>query len=221
MHSKLRITEKLITLLCSKAVEEGVAEPLLQTIHKPVEQGGLGLDNVRIKKENDTGKVSVSTLYGRASDLFITNGETLAGMSGEQNYKRLAADQHKYGGPDPTSKTIAQLRQWANTKQLSTPRSASKEQLLQLYLDQTEGHVCGGGCQHLTPGQIDGTFFCPISLHTYTQTNRLSNITEIWRLWKHIDDKMRQIKPLLDPEIDELEQNIDRFGDLYVNVHRQ
>ena len=219
MHNKLRITEKLTCLLCAKAVELNVAEPLLQTIHKPVEQGGLGLDNVRIKKESDTGKVSVSTLYGRASDLFIANGEALAGLSGESNYKRVAGDLHKYGPTDPTSKTIQQIKKWATTKGVQINSQASKEELLGVYLDHTEGHVCSGNCQHLLLDSGGNYFSCPISLHSYTHTNRLTQVKRIWHLWQHIDSKLRQIKPLLDPEIQLLEQQINEFGDLYVEVY--
>ena len=157
MHCKLRNTEKLSVLLCSKAVEQGVEGKLLHTIHKSVEEGGLGLDNVRVSKCKDTGKVAISTLYGHASDMMINNGEVLCGLCGESNMKRVAGDKAKLGDSDPLKKTKQQLLHFfqqphmliflANTN--TDINQASKEDMQQTYLDATEGHVCGGSCGYL------------------------------------------------------------------------
>ena len=221
-HGKFRVTEKLTTLLACTAAEAGHASELLDIIHQPLTQGGLGCDHVRIKKDGDSGKISVSTLYGDVCDRFVANGEALVARSGESNYYRDENNYHRYGSTDPEKKTIQQLKKWAQDTghQLPPGSKQTKTELLELYYQCVPcAPACTGHSHGALEHQPDGSLKCPHSLHAFTFTGRANDVQTIWRLWGEIDALLRQLEPLTPGQITAGDAALKQFGDLYVQTY--
>jgi hypothetical protein len=70
----------------------------------------------------------------------------------------------------------------------------------------------------LSPGN-NGILVCEISGESYTHTGRLELVKELWRKWAAVDSKLRQIEPVSEADIDQLEVDVDRFGLLFKEIY--
>lgn len=218
LHAKLRITEKLLTLLACDAVELDKKNELLQACVE------AGIRNLRINTPDDTHKkLSISTLYGKPCDSAIEKAANLVAASGLSNYKRIAANEQAFGPADLHKKDTKHLQRWLTEKGATYPKGAKKEQLQKLYLQHTNNQPATPHHQlQQKPGHNHtSTYFCPIHLLEYTYTGRLTKTQEIWQVWGEVNGYLRRLEPLSTVELELARQKIDRFGELFLDLYTE
>jgi hypothetical protein len=218
LHSKLRVTEKLLTLLAATAHENGAVQELLAALRSEP----LNLSNIRINTPDDEHKkVAVSSLYGTACDTVISHAETLATKTGETNYKRVGANEKLYGPTDPNKKTTHHLKAWFKAKSIRHKPDAKAEELRAQYMGETSHAACPITGVGLSPHPIQGEvlYQCPVTLHTYRLTNRLRDVQQLWKLWREVDGHLRQVETLNEQQLGRSKTAIDMFGALFLKLY--